>query len=291
MPVNRRRYLAAGACGAVAAAVSFPGWGADRLRIGLTPVILADQVAFLSRWSRYLSARIEADVEFVARESYQSVLDLLFSDQVDAAWICGYPYIRFEAELSLLAVPLYTGQPVYQAYLIRSKATSSAPLINGWGDLRQRVLAYSDPLSNSGWLVAQAQLAKAGVMSRDLKRAFFAHSHRNVAEAVAAGLAHAGSIDGYVWETMRSQKMPAVAKTEVVWKSDAFGFPPLVTRRRSPSATTERLRQALLGMAEDKVGQDLLASLNLSGFTVGTHTLFESIRRQALLVPGSGVVG
>jgi phosphonate transport system substrate-binding protein len=271
--------------------VSFPGWGADRLRIGLTPVILADQVAFLSRWSRYLSARIDADVEFVARESYQSVLDLLFSDQVDAAWICGYPYIRFEAELSLLAVPLYTGQPVYQAYLIRSKATSSAPLINGWGDLRQRVLAYSDPLSNSGWLVAQAQLAKAGVMSRDLKRAFFAHSHRNVAEAVAAGLAHAGSIDGYVWETMRSQKMPAVAKTEVVWKSDAFGFPPLVTRRRSPSATTERLRQALLGMAEDKVGQDLLASLNLSGFTVGTHTLFESIRRQALLVPGSGVVG
>lgn len=291
MSVNRRRYLAAGACGAAAAAVSFPGWGADRLRIGLTPVILADQVAFLSRWSRYLSARIGADVEFVARESYQSVLDLLFSDQVDAAWICGYPYIRFEADLSLLAVPLYMGQPVYQAYLIRSKAPSSAPLINGWGDLRQRVLAYSDPLSNSGWLVAQAQLAKAGVMPRELKRAFFAHSHRNVAEAVAAGLAQAGSIDGYVWETMRSQKMPAVAKTEVVWKSDVFGFPPLVTRRRSPSATTESLRQALLGMAEDKVGQDLLASLNLSGFTAGTHTLFESIRRQALLVPGSGVVG
>jgi len=290
MLVNRRRYLA-GVCGAAAAAVSLPGWGADRLRIGLTPVILADQVAFLSRWSRYLGARLGVAVEFVARESYQSVLDLLFSDQVDAAWICGYPYIRYEADLSLLAVPLYRGQPVYQAYLIRSSAAPSAPLITGWGDLRHRVLAYSDPLSNSGWLVAQAQLAKAGVMPRELKRAFFAHSHRNVAEAVAAGLAHAGSIDGYVWETMRSQKMPAVAKTEVVWKSDAFGFPPLVTRRRSPPASTESLRQALLGMAEDKVGMDLLASLNLSGFTAGSHTLFESIRRQALLVQGSGVVG
>lgn len=288
--MNRRRYLA-GVCGAAAAAVSLPGWGADRLRIGLTPVILADQVAFLSRWSRYLGARLGVEVEFVARESYQSVLDLLFSDQVDAAWICGYPYIRYEADLSLLAVPLYRGQPVYQAYLIRSSAAPSAPLITGWGDLRHRVLAYSDPLSNSGWLVAQAQLAKAGVMPRELKRAFFAHSHRNVAEAVAAGLAHAGSIDGYVWETMRSQKMPAVAKTEVVWKSDAFGFPPLVTRRRSPPASTGSLRQALLGMAEDKVGMDLLASLNLSGFTAGSHTLFESIRRQALLVQGSGVVG
>ena len=180
--MNRRRYLAAGACGAAATAVSLPGWGADRLRIGLTPVILADQVAFLSRWSRYLGARVGAEVGFVARESYQSVLDLLFSDQVDAAWICGYPYIRFEADLSLLAVPLYMGKPVYQAYLIRSKATSPAPLVSDWGDLRQRVLAYSDPLSNSGWLVAQAQLAKAGVMPRELKRAFFAHSHRNVAD-------------------------------------------------------------------------------------------------------------
>ena len=125
MLVNRRRYLA-GVCGAAAAAVSLPGWGADRLRIGLTPVILADQVAFLSRWSPYLGARLGVEVEFVARESYQSVLDLLFSDQVDAAWICGYPYIRYEADLSLLAVPLYRGQPVYQAYLIRSSAAPSA---------------------------------------------------------------------------------------------------------------------------------------------------------------------
>ena len=281
--MNRRRYIAA-----AAAAMSLPGWGADQVRIGLTPVILADQAAFLSRWSRYLGVRIGVDVAFVARESYQSVLDLLFSNQVDAAWICGYPYIRFEPDLSLLAVPLYMGKPVYQAYLIRSNA---APLINGWSDLKHKAFAYSDPLSNSGWLVAQAQLAKAGVMPRELKRAFFAHSHRNVAEAVAAGLAHAGSIDGYVWETMRLQKMSAVAKTEVVWKSAAFGFPPLVTRRRSPPAVTASLRHALLGMANDDVGQDLLASLNLSGFTAGSLTLFESIRSQAQLVPSSGVVG
>lgn len=287
MPVNRRRCLAAGLCGATSAAVSLPSWGTERLRIGLTPVILADQVAFLSRWGRYLSSRVGTEVEFVARESYQSILELLFSGQIDAAWICGYPFVRFEAELSLLAVPLYQGQPYYQAYLIRPK--TPAAQVQGWADLKGRVLAYSDPLSNSGWLVAQAQLAKAGVSTRDLKRGFFTHGHRNVAEAVAARLAQAGSIDGYVWETMRAQNMPAIAKTEVIWKSEPFGFPPLVVRKAQAHPQMESLRQALLRMGDDKVGRDLLASLNLTGFAAGQASLFDSIRQQAQRVPGSGV--
>lgn len=260
----------------------------QRLRIGLTPVILADQVAFLSRWGRYLSARVGCEVTFMARESYQVILDMLFSGQIDAAWICGYPFVRHEADLSLLAVPLYLGQPTYQAYLIRSKDTKST--INGWGDLRDKVLAYSDPLSNSGWLVAQAQLAKAGLIPRDLKRTFFAHGHRNVAEAVASRLAHAGSIDGYVWETMRQQGMAAVSQTEVVWKSDPHGFPPLVTKRGASHKFQVPLQKALQSMADDKAGADLLRALNLTGFSEGTPNLFDSIRRQAQSVPGSAVV-
>jgi phosphonate transport system substrate-binding protein len=286
--VQRRHWLAAGVW-SLASTATFPGWAADRLRIGLTPVILADQVAFLSRWGRYLSSRVGIEVEFVARESYQSILDLLFSGQIDAAWICGYPFVRFESELSVLAVPLYQGQPFYQAYLIRPKVPGAE--VQGWADLKGRVLAYSDPLSNSGWLVAQAQLAKAGVATRDLKRGFFTHGHRNVAEAVAARLAQAGSIDGYVWETMRAQGMPAIAKTDVVWKSEPFGFPPLVTRKGQEHPHMASLREALLHMHDDKVGRELLASLNLTGFTQGPPGLFDSIRRQAQQVPGSGVGG
>lgn len=252
----------------------------DTLRIGLTPVILADQAAFLTRWSEYLSKRLGSSVVFVARESYQGVLDLLFSGQLDAAWICGFPYIRHKQQLQLLAVPLYEGRPLYQAYLIRPRQNN--PQIHGWADLKDKVLVYSDPLSNSGWLVPQVQLSAAGLAPRDLKKSFFAHGHRNVAEAVAARLAHAGSIDGYVWETMRQQGMAAVEQTEVVWKSDLYGFPPLVVRQNARHPKTQALQATLLAMQNETDGQNLLKALNLTGFEQGNASLFSSIASMAV---------
>ena len=254
----------------------------ERFQIGLTAVILADQAAFLSRWGDYLSARIGRPVSFVVRESYQSILDLLFAGQITAAWVCGYPYVRHRAQLKLLAVPLYQKAPSYQSYLIRHRQSASA--INSWPDLARRVLAYSDPLSNSGWLVPQAQLRSAGLSAQDLRASFFAHSHRNVAEAVSTRLADAGCIDGYVWETMRLQQMAAVANTEVVWKSEAYGFPPLVIRAGDASAPSHRLGEVLRAMHADTQGRALLQALNLDGFSMAAPTLFDSIDKLARAV-------
>jgi phosphonate transport system substrate-binding protein len=274
---------------AAAACTALPLWRparaqATRLRIGLTAVILADQAAFLARWAAYLDERLGSPVTFVTRDEYQALHDLLAGGQIDALWTCGYPYIRFQGSLRLLAVPIYQGQPTYQAYLIRARGS---PGVDGWSALRGKVLAYSDPLSNSGWLVAQGQMAAAGLTGRDLKRAFFAHGHRNVAEAVAAQLAQAGAIDGYVWETMRQQGMSAAQQTEVVWKSPFHGFPPIVSA--AGAARLDSLQATLIGMSTDEAGRALLKALNLDGFVAGHPTMFDSIRQLARQVPGSGI--
>ena len=277
--MNRNTFLRFSLSGLAASATN-RAWGqSSPFRIGLTPVILADQAAFLARWSDYLARSLGSPVTFFARESYQGMLNLLFSGQLDAAWICGYPYTRYQLQLQLLAVPLFQGQPYYQAYLIRPK--QDKPVIHSWSDLKGRVLAYSDPLSNSGWLVAQAEMHAQGVRPRDLQKSFFAHSHRNVAEAVAARLAHAGAIDGYVWETMRQQQLAGVDHTEVIWRSQPYGFPPIVVRQGARHPQTQKLQKILLGMASEPEGQSLLKALNLTGFEPGRPALFASIARMA----------
>lgn len=258
----------------------------EALRIGVTAVILADQAAFLARWADDLRARTGSKVQFVVREEYQPVLEMLLSRALDAAWICGFPYVRHRRELQLLAVPVFRGRPLYQSYLIRTRGQTA---VNGWADLRGRVLAMSDPLSNSGWLVAQAQLRAAGLGAQDLRRGFFAHGHRHVAEAVAVGLADAGAIDGYVWETMHARGLDAARETEVVWRSPWYGFPPIVAPADHEPASLRALRDALLAMGGDTAGRALLGALNLDGFTAAAPGLYESIRELARGVPGTGV--
>lgn len=289
----QRRQAVIRLASAAAAALAAPTRAAPAerpLRIGLTAVILADQAAFLARWSAHLAQRLGSPVAFVTRDQYQVIHDLLFDGQIDAAWTCGYPFVRFRPQLRLLAVPLYRGKPQYESYLIRPLTPAGkTPKVSGWRDLSDKVFAFSDPLSNSGWLVAQAQLAAAGIAATELRRAFFAHGHRNVAEAVSARLAHAGSIDGYVWETMRLQGMPAALQTEVVWKSASYAFPPLVTAARPSHPRLPALQSVLLAMSRDSSGQGLLKALNLDGFVAGEPAWFDSIRKLALSVPRSGV--
>lgn len=285
-PRNRRACLKAAWAGA--------GWmcapavwaarpaGQPAFRVGLTAVILADQSAFLTRWAHYMEQRMGVPISFVARESYQVILDLLFAEQLDAAWICGYPYVLHRPRLRLLAVPLFNGKPAYQAYLISQG--QRRPAIEGWGDLKGRVLAYSDPLSNSGWLVAQGQLRANGLTPADLLRSFFAHGHRNVAQAVASGLAHAGCIDGYVWETMQLQGIESALRTQVVWRSDWYAFPPLVALRSNRNPVLLDFAAVLQNMAAEAKGVSLLRALNLSGFAEPDAQAYEPIRAQAARV-------
>jgi hypothetical protein len=44
----------------------------------------------------------------------------------------------------------------------------------------------------------------------------------------AAGLAHAGAVDGYVWDTLHRQHPEATEGLRVAWRSGTHGFPPVV---------------------------------------------------------------
>ena len=60
--------------------------------------------------------------------------------------------------LALVAVPVWQGKPLYRSYLITGTGSGSGLL----DDLRGDVHAFSDPDSNSGWLVTATALAGKG---------------------------------------------------------------------------------------------------------------------------------
>lgn len=283
--MRRRHVLKAGFTLGTATAVGTP-WAQATvprvLRFGTTPVFLDDQVGFLARWANYLSTVVGMRVEFVSRRSYRDIMGLLRQQELEAAWICGFPWVMNRAWLRGLSIPLYNDKPLYQSYLIVPESDRRTSSIV---DLRGRVYAFSDPDSNSGYLVPRTTLIKAGVdADRHFARTFYTWGHRNVVSAVAAGLAQGGSVDGYVWDTLRLVAPALVAKTRVAWRSEVYGFPPLAVRASLDDETEQRLRGALLGMVNDANGKLLLTELNLSGFGSFQPDVFDSIARNAALI-------
>ncbi len=253
--------------------------GDDRgaVRFGVTAVILQDQARFLRRWSGYLQDKLGRPVHFVRRRSYAEVSELLNQGALDLAWVCGAPYVRNRPRWRLVAVPVHRGRPLYRSYLIVRAGVSR---YRGYADLRGAVFAYCDPDSNSGYLVPQFELVRRGLSPATLfRRTFFTWAHHDTIRAVAVGLADAGAVDGYIWDTVRALEPELALATRVIARSDWYGFPPIVAPASTPSGTGAALTRVLTGMHTNGEGRSLLEAMNLDRFSPGSPELYAGIER------------
>lgn len=256
-----------------------PAWAVDEppapLRIGLTPTFPNDQYRALEDWRRYLEQRMARKVEFVRRDSYIETMDLLRLQKIDFAWICDYPFVFFKGQTRLLAVPMYQGRPYYQSYLI---VPSDDRLTTSIMQLRNRVFAYADPYSNTGYLTPRFDLQKLGEdPSQFFSKTFFTWGHRRTVEAVAAGLAQGGAVSSHVWDTLAKVKPELTAATRIVAKSPEYGFSPFVARSAISEPEFHAMQRALLAMDQDEQGRKLLVGLNLDGFVAGDPRFYDRV--------------
>jgi len=249
------------------------------IRIGITPVFLTELTSVLRDWKAYLEFKIGQPIVFVQRDTYRGIVNNLLTERLDFAWICGYPYTAHRQKLRLTAVPIYKGKPLYQAYLIVPKRDTSTRSIL---DLKGHVFAYTDPDSNSGFLVPKYQLLMANQDPNTFfRKTFISAGHHNAIEAVSTGLANGAYVDGYVWDSMTRFRPDITDQTRVVSKSSSFGFPPIVA---GPSVSPEilhRLQNTLKNMHEDPSALSILNRLNIDGFGAGQPSDYETINKMA----------
>lgn len=262
-------WLLIAACAALAEQDTAP------LRLGMTPATARNQYALLEEWRVYLTKKLDRPVEFIFRDSYQESLDLMKQKKLDFAWFSAPAYLKNQQQICLLATPLYQGKPYDRAYLIVPSADHDTHSLL---DLKDRIFAYVDPASSTGYFEPRDQLRHAQEdPDQFFLKTFFTRDHQKIVAAVSIGLADGGSLSGFAWESLALTRPDITAQTRIVNKSGKLGFPPIIARRSLDKRDFARMQRALLAMSGDATGNKLLKLLNLDGFVVADAKLYRSV--------------
>ena len=253
--------------------------GAPVLRMAVAPVI-SPRETFASHYGdllQYVGDILEMPVELVQGKTYAEINDLVRSGDVTFALVCTNPYLqgREDFGMELLVAPQVKGQTNYYSYLIARRDSD----INSLDDLRERVFAFSDPLSNSGRLAPVYQLAlKEERPETFFDRYIFTYAHDNSIKAVAEGLVDGAAVDSLVYDYWAATGSEYAAETKIVDRWGPFGINPVVVHPDLDEGLKERLRQTLLAMNEDPRGERILSTLHIDRFVVPDDSIYDSVR-------------
>jgi len=188
------------------------------------------------------------------------------------AFMCGYPYARAAPQPALLAAPVpspvaYRGKPVYWSDIVVRADASLVEL----DDVLGHRFAYTIEDSQSGYQAARELLAPYAC---ERGGSLFAATvgplitPRRVAEAIIAGEADVGPLDSYAHDLIRAHEPELAARLKTMATTPRAPIPPLVAAPGIAAADVERLRAALLDIAQADELRSIRSALLLDGFVL-----------------------
>jgi len=222
---------------------------------------------------KYLEQSLDRPVQLVQRRTYGEINDLIARNTVDMAFICTGAYLDSlpQNQMTLLAVPQIDNKLTYNGLII---VPAHAPT-RTFADLRGHVFAFTDPLSNTGYLYPMSLLAEHGWKPETFfRRTMFTYSHDHSIAAVADTVADGASVDSLVYAYAIGRDPSLGRKTRVILRSQDFGMPPVVASIRADKNEISAIRQILVSMDQDTNGRRVLQKLGIDKFVFPEKNLY-----------------
>ncbi len=225
----------------------------------------------------YLGEKLNIPVKLVQRETYAEVNELLRKQELDAAFVCTGAYIdgHEEFDMELLVAPIVYNKATYQSYIIVPKKSK----LTTFEDLRGKIFAFTDPMSNTGKLSPSYMLAQINETADSFFETYtFTYSHDKSIKAVAQSLVDGAAVDSLVWDFLAAKTPKYTSQTKIIKKSSPYGIPPIVVPPGLDPLLKNKLRNVFLQMHEDVRGRQILNNLMIDRFIVINDSAYESTR-------------
>ncbi|OFZ17635.1 MAG: hypothetical protein A2X86_00780 [Bdellovibrionales bacterium GWA2_49_15] len=250
----------------------------NTLRVALTSVITPRAgYSYYKMLVEYLGEKLGREISLLTREKYAELNALLNAEKIDLAFICGQPYVDAHdaTGVQLLVVPQVRGFARYQSYLI---VPTDSPA-KGFADLRGKSFAFTDPDSNSGWLVPTVELARMKLRPESFfSNITYTYAHDLSIKAVAQKLVDSATVDSLIWDYLHTTEPEVTGNTKIIWKSPRYGIPPVVVPKGLDPKLKEELQHFFLNLHMDVRGRAILKGMMIEKFVLEKDSAYDSIR-------------
>jgi phosphonate transport system substrate-binding protein len=228
-----------------AAADSFIGGWQQKyptVKYGVIPVETQGQTTkSMDTFLAHAQKETGAKWELYTATDYSGVMNALIAGQIHVAWLSGFSYCQTHADSkggveALVAAQEPDGSMGYQAVIV-VKAESP---YKTYEDLKGKVVARTDPLSGSGYLIPTAAFRQMGKPIDEYYQSPLAGGHPQAVLGVLRGT-YEGA---FTWTSkddnignLRQMMNKGLLKREqvrIVWSSPQLPSPPVVIRKDLP---------------------------------------------------------
>jgi phosphonate transport system substrate-binding protein len=212
----------------------------------------------------YVARKLSMEGKVVITTSPLQLAKLLEEKKVDFYTDSPYPtyVINTQGAARLLLRRWRGGMAEYHSMLFAKRDGGAAGLEN----LRGKIFAFEDPGSTSGYFLAKVFLLKKGFRLTEKPALeakigpkeigyIFTHSTNKSIELVLAGKAAAGAFSNDDYGRLDDKGKAALS---VLAETETFPRNLVSIRKDLDNATTQRLKEVLLGMHEDPEGRKIL---------------------------------
>ncbi|RMD48538.1 MAG: phosphate/phosphite/phosphonate ABC transporter substrate-binding protein [Ignavibacteria bacterium] len=227
---------------------------------------------------KYIEEKINVPIKLKQRKTYQEVNDLLEAGRLDFAYVCSGAYVvaRRKFPLKILAAPKINNKTYYQAYIIVNKYSH----VQSFEELEGASFAFSDPLSNSGYKYVIKLLKEKNTTPEEyFTKTIFTYAHDYSIQAVARDLVDGATVDGLVYDYLLENEPQKVKDVRIIHKSPLFAIPPFVYSDNSDPELIKKIRNVLLTMHKDSLGQKVLNDLNIDSFELVDESIYDPLEK------------
>lgn len=232
----------------------------------------------------YLEKEIGVKVKGYVTQDHAAAVEALRNGEADISFMGGLPYVLAHNEIGaeVLLSEVYRGSPFYTGRIFVKRNSGIKTL----RDLKNKSIAFADPLSESGYLYPLDIFVKKGLIKQGddphkfFKAVYFAGGYQQAIQAMANGLVDAAGVSQYADLLLTPEQL-----SRVHWIAESTKIPSHVicARKDLSNDLKVKFKSAMLKLNRPEYKYLLQYVYSPDGYVEAKHSDYKDVEEMARL--------